>query len=244
VEYGTVFSNVTIGEALTSFKAEFIVRRYLTGSLWKKYNEEGLRKTPWGFVLPDGLAEYHRFDELLFTPTTKADKGHDEDISEEQLIAQGIISRDELRTIKQYCFKLFERGEELVAPKGLVLVDTKFEFGRSGNGEIVLIDEALTPDSSRYWLTSNKPFSSTNPPQGDLSKEFLRKWLKTNGFEGKKGQKIPNIPANVIHALSEIYVDLCETITGVPFDKSDTKDWVETTKKWLYNESILREHRV
>lgn len=210
---------VTIGYYAKPYPVEMIIRGYLTGSAWRAY-KNGAR-TICGVAIPDGMKENQKFPEPIITPTTKADEGHDEDISREEIIAQGIIPKKEYELLEQYTFNLFKRGTEEAAEKGLILVDTKYEFGKRDD-KIYLIDEIHTPDSSRYFYSEGyaERFDK-GEAQRQLSKEFVREWLISKNFMGKEGQQMPEITDEFAGQISERYIELFENITGMKFVKAD-----------------------
>lgn len=213
----TPHPNVTFGKGCQPFKVEMVIRGYLAGHAWREYRDG--KRTICGNEMPDGMRENQKFPKPLITPTTKADEGHDEDISKEEILAQGIVSKEDYEQLEKYTSALFERGTQIAAERGLILVDTKYEFG-SYNGEIYLIDEVHTPDSSRYFY--EEPYQellSKNEPQKQLSKEFVRQWLISEGFQGKEGQQIPEIPEERVNLISERYIELYENISGEKFVK-------------------------
>lgn len=213
---------VTVGLRCEPYKVEMVIRGYLTGSAWREY-KSGAR-TLCGLPLPDGMKENQKFATPLITPTTKADEGHDENISREEIIAQGLVSREEYEQLEKYTLALFQRGTEMAAQKGLILVDTKYEFGKK-DGKIYLIDEIHTPDSSRYFYADTyQDLYAKGEEQRQLSKEFVRKWLMDNGFQGKDGQKIPEMTEEYCNSVSERYIELYEKIVGEPFVKADVAD--------------------
>lgn len=213
---------VTAGVRCEPFKVEMVIRGYLTGSAWREY-KAGAR-TLCGLSLPDGMRENEKFPTPLITPTTKADEGHDENISREEIIAQGLVSKEDYEQLEKYTFALFQRGTEMAAEKGLILVDTKYEFGKK-NGEIYLIDEIHTPDSSRYFYEEGyRERFEKGEEQKQLSKEFVRKWLMENGFQGKEGQLVPEMTPEYCESVSERYIELYEKITGEKFVKADISD--------------------
>ncbi|MDR2425230.1 MAG: phosphoribosylaminoimidazolesuccinocarboxamide synthase [Prevotellaceae bacterium] len=218
---------VTVGHRCDPFPVEMIVRGYLTGSSWRAY-KAGARSIC-GVTLPDGMREHQRFDSPIITPTTKAEQGeHDEDISRKDIIAKGLVSEEDYCRLEKYALALFQRGSEMAAAQGLILVDTKYEFGKK-DGVVYLIDEIHTPDSSRYFYadTYEKAFAQGNQ-QRQLSKEFVREWLMDNGFQGKAGQKIPAMTNEVVADISERYIELYEKITGETFVKADFTDDIYT----------------
>ena len=213
---------VTVGLRCEPYKVEMVIRGYLTGSAWREY-KSGVR-TLCGLSLPDGMKENQKFPTPLITPTTKADEGHDENISKEEIIAQGLVSKEEYEELEKYTLALFQRGTEMAAQKGLILVDTKYEFGKK-DGKIYLIDEIHTPDSSRYFYADTyQDLYAKGEEQRQLSKEFVRKWLMDNGFQGKEGQQIPEMTEEYCNSVSERYIELYEKIVGEPFVKADVAD--------------------
>ncbi len=212
--------NVTIAHKCDTVPVEFVVRGYLVGHAWRTYRS-GLR-TLCGVSLPDGMVENEKFRSPILTPTTKAHEGHDEDISEEEIIAQGILDQETFDHLKALSMALFERGTAMAAERGLLLVDTKYEFGKSATGEFLVIDEVHTPDSSRYfYLDTYDELLAQGKPQRQLSKEFVREWLMDQGFMGKEGQELPDLPDSFRAEVSLRYVELYESITGLEF-KPDT----------------------
>lgn len=211
--------NVTVGVRCEPFKVEMVVRGYLTGHAWRTYRQ-GLR-TLCGVPLPDGLREHDPLPKPIITPTTKASEGHDEDISREEIIARGIVSEDDYILLENYTYALFQRGTELAKERGLILVDTKYEFGKK-EGRILLMDEIHTPDSSRYfYLEGYEDRRAKQEPQRQLSKEFVREWLIENQFMGKEGQVIPEMTDEKVNSISERYVELFEQVTGRVFEPQD-----------------------
>ena len=207
---------VTVGYKCETFPVEMIVRGYLTGSSWREY-KAGAREIC-GVKLPDGMREHQKFPAPIITPTTKAEIGmHDQNISKEEIIARGLVSKEDYETLERYAMALFERGTKMAAERGLILVDTKYEFGKH-NGEIYLMDEIHTPDSSRYFYAEGYAERFANgEPQRQLSKEFVREWLMENGFQGKEGQAVPEMTEAVVNGISERYIELYEHITGEKF---------------------------
>lgn len=206
---------VTVGKKCEGFAVEMIIRGYLTGSAWRAY-KEGCREIC-GVKLPDGMRENERFPEPIITPTTKAAEGHDEDISREDIIAKGIVSKEDYEQVEKYTRALFARGTEIAASKGLILVDTKYEFGKA-DGKVILMDEIHTPDSSRYFYADGyQEKFEKGEPQKQLSKEFVRQWLIENGFMGKKGQQVPEMTDEYCETVSQRYIELYEDITGKKF---------------------------
>ena len=213
---------VTVGVRCEPFKVEMVIRGYITGSAWREY-KKGVR-TLCGLPLPDGMRENQKFDTPLITPTTKADEGHDENISREEIIAQGLVSKEDYEQLEKYTYALFQRGTEMAAEKGLILVDTKYEFGKK-EGKIYLIDEIHTPDSSRYFYSEGyRERFEKGEEQKQLSKEFVRKWLMDNGFQGQKGQQVPEMTEAYCNSVSDRYIELYEKIVGEKFVKADAKD--------------------
>lgn len=214
---------VTIGHICEPYPVEMIVRAYLTGSSWRTY-KSGAREIC-GVRLPDGMREHQRFDEPIITPTTKAEQGkHDEDISGEEIIRKGLIAEEEYALIVKYTMEVFKRGSAIAAEHGLILVDTKYEFGKR-DGEICLIDEINTPDSSRYFYADGyQERFDRGEPQRQLSKEFVREWLMANGFQGREGQEIPEMTTPIVEEISDRYIELYEKITGEKFVREDISD--------------------
>lgn len=213
---------VTIGKMCTPFKVEMVVRAYLSGHAYREYKEG--KRTLCGEVLPEGLKESDRLPRPIITPTTKADEGHDEDISKEEIIAKGLVSREDYEKLEKYALALFERGTQMAKERGLILVDTKYEFGKL-DGEIYLIDEVHTPDSSRYfYLEGYEERQAKGERQRQLSKEFVREWLMENGFQGLEGQKVPEMTEEKIKEISDRYIELYENITGQKFERADAAE--------------------
>ena len=223
--------NVAVGHLAKPFKVEMVIRGYLSGHAWREYRDG--KRTLCGVAMPEGMKENDKFPEPIITPSTKADDGlHDEDISREDIIAKGLVSREDYEVLEDYTRKLFQRGTELAAERDLILVDTKYEFGKTAEGDIVLIDEIHTPDSSRYFYADGyQERQDKGEPQKQLSKEFVRRWLIENGFQGKEGQVIPNMSDQKIREISERYIELYENITGKTFEKSDTSNIEERIQK-------------
>jgi Phosphoribosylaminoimidazolesuccinocarboxamide (SAICAR) synthase len=210
---------VTVGLRCEPFKVEMVIRGYITGSAWREY-KKGVRVLC-GVPLPEGMKENQKFPSPIITPTTKADEGHDENISKEEIIAQGLVSREDYEQLEQYTYALFRRGTEIAAGKGLILVDTKYEFGKK-DGKIYLIDEIHTPDSSRYFYAEGyEERFEKGEEQKQLSKEFVRKWLMDNGFQGREEQAVPEMTPEYCESVSERYIELYEKITGETFQKAD-----------------------
>lgn len=212
--------NVTIGKKCEPFKVEMVIRGYLAGHAAREYKAG--KRMLCGVALPEGLKENDRLPEPIITPTTKAAEGHDEDISKEDILAQGIVSEEDYLVLEKYTRALFQRGQEMAKEKGLILVDTKYEFGKFGD-QILLIDEIHTPDSSRYFYAEGyEENQEKGLPQKQLSKEFVRQWLIANGFQGKDGQQVPEMTDEIVESISDRYIELFEKITGQAFVKADT----------------------
>lgn len=212
--------NVTIGRMCTPFKVEMVIRGYLAGHAYREYAQG--KRTLCCVTLPDGLKENDPFPTPIITPTTKESVGHDEDISKEKILELGIVSPQDYEQLEKYTYALFKRGTEMAAKRGLILVDTKYEFGKTGDGKICLIDEIHTPDSSRYFYKEGYEERQKNgEKQKQLSKEFVREWLIANNFQGKEGQQIPEMTDEIISEISERYIELYEKITGENFQKAD-----------------------
>ena len=224
---------VTVGLKCEGFRVEMIIRSILTGSAWRAY-QEGCRELC-GVKLPDGMRENERFPEPIVTPTTKADEGHDLNISKEEIIRQGLVSKEDYEVIEDYTRRLFKRGQEIAAKQGLILVDTKYEFGKR-DGKIYLIDEIHTPDSSRYFYADGytERFEK-GEPQKQLSKEFVREWLMANGFQGKEGQQVPEMTPEIVANISDRYIELYEHITGKPFDREEHTDLTQRIEQNVLN---------
>jgi phosphoribosylaminoimidazole-succinocarboxamide synthase len=216
---------VTIGRFCNPFPLEMIIRGYLTGSSWRSY-KNGKREIC-GVPIPDGMKEHQWFPEPIVTPTTKAVEGHDEDISKEEIIRTGLISKEDYELLEKYTIALFKRGTEMAAQKGLILVDTKYEFGKA-DGRIYLIDEIHTPDSSRYFYKEGyEERQAKGEQQKQLSKEFVREWLMANGFQGQTGQQVPEMTESWVNQISERYIELYENIIGEKFVRSDVSNVLE-----------------
>ena len=216
--------NVSIGESCVPFKVEMVIRGYLSGHAARLYNSG--KRSICGVKMNDNLKENDKFHTPIITPTTKADNGaHDEDISREEIISKNIVSESDYIKLEMYTRELFKEGSKIANERGLILVDTKYEFGKNSKGEIVLIDEIHTPDSSRYFYEDTyAELQNSNLPQKQLSKEFVRQWLISNGFQGKEGQKIPEMTDQYISTISERYIELYEQITGEKFVKVDLSE--------------------
>ncbi|MBM3403113.1 MAG: phosphoribosylaminoimidazolesuccinocarboxamide synthase [Bacteroidetes bacterium] len=211
--------NVTIGKICEPFKVEMVIRGYLAGHAWREYQSG--RRSVCGVILPEGLKENDKLPFPIITPTTKASIGHDEDISREEIINRNIVAEQDYNLLEKYTHALFQRGTEMASDQGLILVDTKYEFGKV-NGRIHLIDEIHTPDSSRYFYQDGyQERQDKNEPQKQLSKEFVRKWLIDNGFQGKEDQQIPEMSPEFVRSISERYIELYEQITGDKFIKHE-----------------------
>jgi phosphoribosylaminoimidazole-succinocarboxamide synthase len=221
---GTPDENVTIGQSCETFKVEMVIRGYLTGHAWREYKSG--KRVLCGVAMPDGMIENQKFENPIITPSTKAAIGdHDEDISREAILEKGIVSESDYNQLEAYTYSLFERGTKIAAKQGLILVDTKYEFGRTAAGEIVVIDEIHTPDSSRYFYADGyEEIQAKDQKQKQLSKEFVREWLLENGFQGKVGQVIPELTDEKITDISNRYIELYEKITGEAFVKADISD--------------------
>lgn len=228
---------VTVGLKCEGFKVEMIIRGYLTGSAWREY-KDGCRELC-GVKLPEGMKENQKFPEPIITPTTKADEGHDENISKEEIISRGIVSKEDYELMEKYTRALFARGTEIAASKGLILVDTKYEFGKK-DGKVYLIDEIHTPDSSRYFYAEgyNEKFEK-GEAQKQLSKEFVRQWLIEHNFMGKEGQQVPEMTESYVDSVSDRYIELYQGIVGEKFVKEQAEDIAarieKNVKNWLAN---------
>lgn len=208
--------NVLIGQRCEPFKIEMVVRGYLVGHAWRTY-QSGKREVC-GVTMPEGMRENQAFDQPIITPTTKADEGHDLDISKEEIIRQNIVSAHDYSVLEEYALKLYALGQQYARQRGLILVDTKYEFGKTTDGKIVLMDEIHTPDSSRYFYEEGyKQRLQKNEKQKQLSKEFVREWLMQNGFQGLEGQKMPNMSDDVVQNISQRYIELYEQVMGSKF---------------------------
>ena len=221
---------VTIGKHCEPFKVEMVIRGYLSGHAWREYRDG--KRILCGVAMPDGMKENDKFPTPILTPTTKADVGHDEDISREEILAQGLVSEADYIMLEKYTREIFQRGTDIAADMGLILVDTKYEFGQDKDGTIILIDEIHTPDSSRYfYMEGYQERQDTDESQKQLSKEFVRQWLISNGFQGKDGQTIPDMDPAFIDSVSERYIELYEHITGDEFVKSDVSNVLTRVEK-------------
>ncbi len=221
--------SVSFGVGCKTYPVEMVVRGYLAGHAWREYRDG--KRILCGVALPEGLKENDRLPHPIITPTTKAYEGHDEDISREEILKQGIVAEEEYVQLEQYALALFERGTEMAKERGLILVDTKYEFGKQGE-KIYLIDEVHTPDSSRYFYAEGyQERQDKGEKQKQLSKEFVRQWLIENGFQGKEGQQVPAMTEEVIQGISERYIELFEQVTGEKFQKSDMNDVIARIEK-------------
>lgn len=225
---------VTAGVACEGYPVEMIVRGYLCGSAWRAY-QKGVRSIC-GVPIPDGMKENQKFPTPIITPTTKAEQGlHDEDITKEEILSKGLVSPEEYALLEKYTLALFQRGSEIAAQRGLILVDTKYEFGRR-DGKIYLIDEIHTPDSSRYFYAEGyQELFEKGEPQKQLSKEFVREWLMANGFQGQTGQQVPEMTEEIVNSISERYIELFENITGEKFVKANEGDVASRIEKNVLN---------
>ena len=225
--------SVTVGYKCEPFKVEMVIRGYLAGHAWREYKAG--KRTLCGVPLPEGMVENQKFPEPIITPTTKAAEGHDEDISKEDIIASGLVGKEDYEKLEEYTRAIFQRGTEIAAKQGLILVDTKYEFGKR-NGEIYLMDEVHTPDSSRYFYAEGyEERLAKGERQRQLSKEFVREWLMANGFQGQEGQKVPEMTPEVVAGITDRYIELYEHITGEKFEKVEyTAESVEANvRSWL-----------
>lgn len=221
--------NATVGYRCEPFKVEMVVRGYLSGHAWRTYREGGRELC--GVSLPEGLRENDPLPEPIVTPTTKADVGHDEDISKEEIIARGIVDRTDYEQLENYAKALYKRGNELAEKRGLILADTKYEFGKR-DGQIYLMDEIHTPDSSRYFYREGyQERQDKGEAQKQLSKEFVRQWLIDNGFQGKEGQQVPEMTDEIVNLISERYIELFEHLTGEAFRYEEGQDAMERIEK-------------
>ncbi|MBO6534323.1 MAG: phosphoribosylaminoimidazolesuccinocarboxamide synthase [Muricauda sp.] len=219
--------NVAVGKACEPFKVEMVIRGYMSGHAAREYKAG--KRMLCGVPMPEGMQENDKFPEPMITPATKAEKGdHDEDISKEDILKRGIVSKEDYEILEKYTRALFQRGTEIAAKRGLILVDTKYEFGKTKDGKIVLIDEIHTPDSSRYFYADGyEERQEKGEAQKQLSKEFVRQWLISNGFQGLEGQSVPEMSDDYIESVSNRYIELYENITGEPFVKSDISNLQE-----------------
>lgn len=224
---------VTIGHMCEPFKVEMVVRGYLTGHAWREYKSG--KRSICGEVMPEGMKEHQKFPKPLITPTTKASEGHDEDISKADIIKTGLVSKEDYEQLEKYTLALFERGTQMAAKMGLILVDTKYEFGKK-DGKIYLIDEIHTPDSSRYFYAEGyEERLAKGEDQRQLSKEFVREWLMANGFQGKEGQKVPAMTDAFVNQVTDRYIELYEHITGDKFQKAEGTDVLKRIEQNILN---------
>jgi phosphoribosylaminoimidazole-succinocarboxamide synthase len=220
---------VTVGHFCEPFKVEMVVRGYLTGHAWREYKSG--KRSICAMPMPDGMKEHQKFPKPIITPTTKAIEGHDEDISKEEIIKLGLVSKEDYEQLEKYTLAIFERGTKMAAAMGLILVDTKYEFGKK-DGRIYLIDEIHTPDSSRYFYADGyETRLASNEQQKQLSKEFVREWLMANGFQGHEGQKVPEMTDVIVNQITERYIELFENITGDKFVKAEGTDVVKRIER-------------
>ena len=229
----------TVGWRCEPFKVEMVIRGYLTGHAWREYKSG--KRSLCGVSLPEGMVENQKFPEPIITLTTKADEGHDEDISREEIIARGIVSREDYEQLEAYTRALYARGCEMAAEKGLILVDTKYEFGKR-DGRIILMDEIHTPDSSRYFYAQGyEERLERGERQKQLSKEFVREWLMANGFQGREGERVPEMTDSVVEGITDRYIELYEHITGTGFQRAESADLAERIQKNI--ESFLAKEK-
>lgn len=220
---------VTVGHHCEPFKVEMVIRGYLTGHAWREYKAG--KRTLCGVPLPEGMIENQKFEKPILTPTTKELEGHDEDISREEIFSTGLVAKEDYEMLEEYTQKLFARGTEIAKEKGLILVDTKYEFGKK-DGKIYLIDEIHTPDSSRYFYAEGyEERLEKGEAQKQLSKEFVREWLMENGFQGQEGQQVPEMTPEIVNSITERYIELFESITGESFVKGDSADVLARIEK-------------
>jgi phosphoribosylaminoimidazole-succinocarboxamide synthase len=230
--------NVSIGLRCEPYAVEMVVRGYLAGHAWRQYRDG--HRTLCGVALPEGLRENDRLPQPIITPTTKAHEGHDEDISREEILRQGIVSEADYTQLEHYALALFERGTQMAAQRGLILVDTKYEFGNH-EGQVYLIDEVHTPDSSRYFYADTYEENQRNgQAQKQLSKEFVREWLIANGFQGKAGQTVPDMSDEWINQISRRYIELYETVTGQTFNPADDTNPAERIEQAI-NQALAKQ---
>ena len=226
--------SVTVGKRCEPFKVEMVIRGYLTGHAWREYRSG--KRLLCGVSMPENMVENEKFPSPIITPTTKADVGHDEDITREEILETNLVSEEDYKKLEEYTYALFQRGTEMAKEKGLILVDTKYEFGKDSNGVITLIDEIHTPDSSRYFYSDGyNDRIKNNLPQKQLSKEFVRQWLIENGFQGKEGQNIPHMSDDYCNEVSERYIELFELITGDNFVKEDVSNVLNRVEENISN---------
>jgi phosphoribosylaminoimidazole-succinocarboxamide synthase len=230
---------LSIGRRCHAYPVEMVVRGYLSGHAWRQYRDG--HRTLCGVALPEGLQESDKLPHPIITPTTKAHEGHDEDISREDIIGNGLVPEAEYRQLEAYALALYARGTEMAAEKGLILVDTKYEFGRTEEGKILLIDEVHTPDSSRYFYSEGyEERQQKKEPQRQLSKEFVRQWLIGEGFQGKDGQQVPTMTDEIVQHISARYLELYEKITGLPFTKPTETASLEASLEDAIRKNIIR----
>jgi phosphoribosylaminoimidazole-succinocarboxamide synthase len=232
--------NVSIGVMCEPIRVEMVIRGYLTGHAWREYKSG--KRTICGVAMPEGMKEHDKFPTPIITPATKAEEGHDEDISREDILAKGIVAEADYLQMEAYTRQLFERGTQMAAEKGLILVDTKYEFGKH-DGKIYLMDEIHTPDSSRYFYADGyAERQAKGEQQKQLSKEFVREWLMENGFQGKEGQQVPEMTEEKVNSISARYIELYEKVTGETFIKSNTENILQRVEKnvlnWLAKENV------
>lgn len=221
----TPHPNIAIGKSCEPIKLEMVIRGYLTGHAWREYKKGN--RILCGVMMPDGMKEHDRFDEPIITPATKADEGHDEDISKSEILRQAIVTKEQWAQLESYTKALFKKGTEMAAERGLILVDTKYEFGMY-DGEIILIDEIHTPDSSRYFYSEGyEERQSMGKAQQQLSKEFVREWLMDQNFQGLEGQTMPDMPEDFVELVSNKYIQLYELITGKTFNRTPSMSLVD-----------------
>lgn len=233
--------NVTVGYRCEPYKVEMVIRGYLAGHAWREYRAG--RRSICGVALPEGLRENDKLPAPILTPTTKAGEGHDEDITRDEIMAKGLVSEQEYSILEQYTRALYARGTELAAQHGLILVDTKYEFG-SHDGKIYLIDEIHTPDSSRYFYSEGyEERQEKGEPQRQLSKEFVRQWLIENGFQGQEGQTVPEMTDAIVAGISERYIELYEVFTGRKFVKSSYENVLTRIEEHIRNNNFSTENR-
>lgn len=229
---GSPAPNVSVGKRCETYKVEMVIRGYLAGHAWREYRAG--KRVLCGVELPEGMKENDKFPEPIITPATKAEEGHDEDISRDEIISQNIVPEAEYIQLEKYTKALFERGTEIAAKQGLILVDTKYEFGKDLNGQITLIDEIHTPDSSRYFYAQGyAERQEKGEKQKQLSKEFVREWLMENDFQGKDGQQVPEMTQDFVGSVSERYIELFENITGDKFEKDSIDNLEERVEEYL-----------
>lgn len=225
--------NVAVGLRCEPFRIEMVIRGYLTGHAWRTYNSG--KRVLCGVALPEGMHENDPFPEPIITPATKADEGHDEDISRKEILDRGIVSAEDYNLLEKYTKALFKRGTEMAAARGLILVDTKYEFGKK-DGKVYLIDEVHTPDSSRYFYAEGyEARQKRGERQKQLSKEFVREWLMANGFQGLEGQRMPEMPDEFVEEISARYIELYEKITGQKFQKANTENILQRIENNIRN---------